>query len=174
MIILSNTKYCKIALKFYMERSACHKMFFLKDKMAIFWTFSTCIGDGSEQFRWTLTYQKQFLDVIQSGFAVRNGTLLDVIWMKRSSSGVSSFLSARTRVFSSQLCLHKTIDYSVSNCFMNVKMTSNIINVETSFRYVNHSAAFVSSRLLRFLISKFHPLSVICWRLLPIDLVNTS
>ena len=35
-----------------------------------------CIGDGSRHFRWTLTYQRQFLIVIQSGFAVRNGTVL--------------------------------------------------------------------------------------------------
>ena len=65
---------------------------FSKDKMSIFWTFSTCIGDGSAQFLWTLTNQRQFLDVIQSGFAVRNVTRLDVIWIKRASSGVS-FLS---------------------------------------------------------------------------------
>ena len=37
----------------------------------------------------TLTYQRQFLDVIQYGFAVKNATRLDMIWMKRSSSGVS-------------------------------------------------------------------------------------
>ena len=32
--------------------------------MSIFWTFSTCIGDGSRQFHWTLTYQRHFLYVI--------------------------------------------------------------------------------------------------------------
>ena len=40
------------------------------------------------------------------------------------------FLSIRSRVVSSQLCLHEMIDYSVSNCFMNIKMKSNIINVD--------------------------------------------
>ena len=68
--------------------------------------------------------------------------------------------SARSRAVSSQLCLHKTIDYSVSNCFMNMKMKSNIINVETSFRHANNSAAFVSGRLLRFQIPKFHLIKV--------------
>ena len=74
-----------------MERSACHKKFCSKGQLPIFWTFSVCIRDGSGQFRWTLTYQKLFLDVIQSGFAVRNVTRLDVICMKRSSIGVSFF-----------------------------------------------------------------------------------
>ena len=33
-----------------------------------------------------LMYQRQFLDVMQSEFAVWNLSCLDVIWMKRSSS----------------------------------------------------------------------------------------
>ena len=74
-----------------MERSACHKMLCKKTKMSIFWTFSTCTGDGSGQFRWKLTYQRQFQDVIQSGVAVWNVIRLDVIWMKSSSSGVRFF-----------------------------------------------------------------------------------
>ena len=118
--------------------------------MSIFWTFSTCIGDGSGQFWWTLKYKRQLLDVIQSGLAVRNITRLDVIWMKSSSSGVSFYRSARSRAVSSQLFLHETIDYSVSNCFMNIKVKTNIINYETSFRHANPSAAFVSGRLLRY------------------------
>ena len=61
-----------------------------------------------------------------------------------------------------QLCLHETIDYSVSNCFMNIKMKSNTINVETSFRHANLSAAFVFGRLLRFLMPKFHLIPVTC------------
>ena len=118
--------------------------------MSIFWTFSTCIGDGFGQIWWTLTYQRRFLDVIQSRFAVRNVIRLDVILMKCSSSGVRFFLSVRSRAVSSQLCLHETINYLVSNCFMNIKMKSNMINLENRFRHVNHSAAFVSGRLLRF------------------------
>ena len=41
-------------------------------------------------------------------------------------------------------------------------MNSNIINVETSFRNANHSAAFVSGRLLRFDIPKFHQIRMSC------------
>ena len=48
----------------------------------------------------------------------------------------------------------RAIDYSVNNCFMNIKMKSNIIDVEISFRHVIHSAAFVSGRLLRFHLPK--------------------
>ena len=157
-----------------MERSACHKMFFKKDKMYLFGTFSTWFGDGSGQFWWTLTYKRQFLDIIQSGLAVKNATRLDMIWMKRSSSGVSFCSVCRSRAASSQLCLHETIDYSVSNCFINIKMKSIIINVETNSRHANHSAASVSGRLLRFHIPKFHLIPVTCWCLLPSDLVNTS
>ena len=105
---------------------------------------------------------------------IRNVTRLDVIWMKLFSSGVSFYLSTRSCAVSSQLCLHETIDYSLINCFMNIKMKSNIINVETSFRHANHSAAFVYGKLLRFLIPKFHLIPVTCWCLLPSDLVNTS
>ena len=140
-----------------MERSACHKMFIKRTKCQYFLTFSTWFGDGSGQFWWILTYQIQFLDGIQSGFAVKkNATCLDMIWIKRSSSGVSFVMSAWSRSVSSQLCLHETTDYSVSNCFMNIKMKSIIINVETNFRHANHSAAFVSGRLLRFNIPQFH------------------
>ena len=138
--------------------------------MSIFWTFSTWFGDGSGQFWWIITYERQFLDVIQSGFAVKNATRLDLIWMKRSSSELVFVLSGRSRAVSSQLCLHETIDYSVSNCFMNIKMKSIIINVETNFRHVDHSALFVSGRLLRFQIPKFHPIPVTCWCLLSVTL----
>ena len=123
---------------------------FQKDKMSIFWSSSTCIWDGSGWFRWTLTYQRQFLDVLQSKFAVKkNISRLDVIWMK------GSFLPSRSRAVSSQISLHETIFYSVSNCFMNIKMNSNIINNENSFRHANHSTAFVSGRPLRFHIPNF-------------------
>ena len=53
-----------------MERSACHKKVFQKDKMSIFWTFSAYIGDGFWQFWWTLTYQRQSLYTIQSGIPI--------------------------------------------------------------------------------------------------------
>ena len=106
-------------------------------------------------------------------------------WKKCHSSFVKSewnvppmelgfFLSAQSRAVSSHLYLHETIDYSVSNCFMNIKMQSNIINVETCFRHANHSAEVVSGRLLRFHIPKFHRIPVTCWCLLPSDLVNMS
>ena len=65
-------------------------------------------------------------------------------------------------------------DKLVSNCFMNIKIKSIIINVETNFRHANHSAAFVSGRPLRFHIQKFHQIPVTCWSLPPSDLVNTS
>ena len=115
----------------------------------VFKTFFTWFGDGSGQFWWTLTYQRQFLDVIQNGFAAKMPPVL--IWSEWNVPPVELVfvLSARSRAVSSQLCLHETIDYSVSNCFMNIKMKSIIINVKT-----NHSAAFVSGWLLRFHIPK--------------------
>ena len=45
-------------------------------------------------------------------------------------------------------------------------------NVETSFRHAIHSAAFVSGRLLRFNIPKFHQNPITCWCVLSSDLVN--
>ena len=45
---------------------------------------------------------------------------------------------------------------------MNIKMKNSIINVETSFRIANHSAAFVAGMLLRFHKPKFHLIPVIC------------
>ena len=142
--------------------------------MSIFWTFSTWFRDCSGQFWLTLAYQRQFLDVIQSGFAVKMPPVL--IWSEWNVSLVELVfvLSVRSRAVSSHLCLHETIDYSVSNCFMNIKMKSIIINVETNFRHANHSAAFVSGRLLRFHIPKFHHIPVTCWCVLSSDLVNTS
>ena len=125
---------------------------FQKDKMSIFWSSSTCIWDGSGRCWWILSYQRRFLDVMQSEFVVRKLSRLDVIWTKRSSSGVSFCLPARSRAVSSQLSLHETIVYSVSIWSMNIKMNSNIIKVETRFRHANHSAFFVSGRLLRFKI----------------------
>ena len=149
-------------------------MFLKKDKMSIFWTFSKWFGDGSGQFWWPLTYQRQFLDVIQSGCTVKMPLVL--IWSEWNVLPVELLfvLSFRSRAVSSQLCLHETIDYSVSNCFMNIKMKSIIINGESNFRHANHSTAFVSGRLLRFHIPKFHHISVTCWCLLPNDIVNTS
>ena len=156
-----------------MERSACHKMFLKRTKCQNFEHFSTWFRDGSGQLWWTLTYQRQFLDVTQSGFAVKMPPIL--IWSEWNvTPGSYFFLSAQSWAVSSQLCLHETIGYSVSNCFMNIKMKSVIINVETNFRHANHSAAFVSGMLLWFHIPKFHHIPVTCWCLLPSDLVNTS
>ena len=59
--ILSNTKYCKIS---FVWSALPVIIFFQKDNISIFQTFSACIGDGSRQFWWTLTYQRQLLDVI--------------------------------------------------------------------------------------------------------------
>ena len=39
--------------------------------------------------------------------------------------GLVFIVSARSRAVSSQLCLHETIDYLVSNCFMNIKMKTS-------------------------------------------------
>ena len=109
----------------------------------------------------------------QSGFAERNLCRIDVIWMKRSFSGFRVFFSVcRLRAVSCQPCLPETIDCSINSCFMTTKMTSYIINVDTSFRHVNYSDAFVSGRLPRFHIPKFHHISVTCWCVLPSDLVN--
>ena len=136
---------------------------FQKDKLSIFWSSSTCRGDNSGRLWWMYQmYQRQFLDNMQNDFAVINISPLYVIWMKRSSSGVSFVLPVRSLEVSSQLSLHETIVYSVSNCFMNIKMKSTIINVETSFRHANHSAAFVCGRLLRFNIPKFHHIPITC------------
>ena len=84
--LLSNTKYCKIA---FVWSAVPVINVFQKDKMSIFWTISTCIRNGSGKFWWTFTLQRQFLDVISSRFAVKHVTRLDVIWIKRSFSGVS-------------------------------------------------------------------------------------
>ena len=96
----------------------------------------------------------------QSGFAERNLSRLDVIWMKRSSSGYSCFWSVRVRAVSSIPCLPETIVCSVSSSFIKTKMTSSIINDNTSFSHANYSDAFVSGRLPRFHIPKFHNISV--------------
>ena len=85
-----------------MECSVCHKMCFKSTKCQYFEHSLRASETVPGQFPWTLTYQRQFLDVIQSGFAVKNATRLDVIWMKRSSIR-ASFLSARSRAVSSQL-----------------------------------------------------------------------
>ena len=147
---------------------------FKKGKMSIFLTFSAWFGDGSRQFWWTLTYKRQFLDVKQSGIAVKNATRLDMIWMKRPSSGVS-FCSVypisgglKPNVFARNDWLFG------KQLFYEYQKKSIIINVETNFRHANHSAAFVSGWLLRFHIPKFHHIPVTCSCLLANDIVNTS
>ena len=148
-----------------MERSACHKMFFKRKTMSIFWTFSMCIGDGSGQLRWTLTYHRQFLDVLQSGFAVMLSEMAPVLMGSDRNGPPVEFVIFSVCPISGGLqstFLARMIDYSVNSCFMNIKMKSNMINVEISFRHAIHSAAFVSGRLLRFHIPKFHPIPVTC------------
>ena len=101
--------------------------------MSIFWTFSTWFGDGSGQFWWTITYERQSLDVTQSGFAVKkNAIRFDMIWMKRSSSELVFVLSVRSLAVSSQLCLCETIGYSVSNCFMNIKWKASLLMLKST------------------------------------------
>ena len=68
--------------------------------------------------------------------------------------------SVRFWTVSSQPCSPETTDYSVSSCFLNIKMTSNIINVDTNFRQYDNSAPFGSGRLSRFHIPKFNQISV--------------
>ena len=136
-----------------MERGACHKR-------------------ASEMVPGSFGGYSRTRDVMQSKFAVRNLSRLDVIRMKRSSSGVSFFSAFSISAVSSQISLHETIVNSVINCLMNIKMKSNIINVETSFRHANHSAAIVSDR--RFNIPKFHQIPLICWCVLSSDRVNKS
>ena len=147
---------------------------FQKDEMSIFLSSSTCILDCSRRFSWILTYRRQFLDVIQSEFAVRNFSCLDVIWEKRSSRGVNFSGLPDLRRSPANFLLYEMIVYSVSNCFMSIKMNSNIINVETSFRHAHHAAVFISGRLLWFNIPKFHQIPITCWCVLSSDLVYTS
>ena len=150
-----------------MERSACHKMFFKRKKMLIFWTFSTCIGDGYGQFWWTLTYQRQFLDVTQSGFAIKNVTRLDVIWMKRSSSGVFFCMPnlggfQRTLFARNDWLFGKQLFYE----YQNEKQHNSCWN------QLPPCQSFVSGRLLRFHIPQFHQILVTYW--IPSDRVRTS
>ena len=157
-----------------MERSACHKMF-LKRTKCQYLNILQVIRRRFRKFWWPLTYQRQFIYVIQSGFTVKKKPPV-LIWSEWNVPPVELLfvLSFRSRAVSSQLCLHDTIDYSVSNSFMNIKMKSIIINVESNFRHANHSTVFVSGRLLRFHIPKFHHISVTCWCLIPNDIVNKS
>ena len=103
---------------------------------------------------------------MQSEFAVRHLSRLDVICMKRSSSACPISGCLQPTFFARNDCLFG------KQMFMNIKMNSNIINVETSFRHVNHSAAFVSGRLLRFNIPEFHQMPITCLCVLSNDRVN--
>ena len=116
---------------------------------------STCNGGDSGQFQRTSVCQIQFPDVRKSGFAWRNLFHCYVIWMKHSSREFFSDCpisgGLKPTLFS------RKIKFSVSCYLMNyyIKMKSNIMNVDTSFRHANHSAAFVSCRLLQFHISHY-------------------
>ena len=130
--------------------------------MSLFSPSSTCIGDGSGRLLRILAYQRQFLDVQQSGCAGRNLSGLDE-WNVPPVDLVF-FRSVWFQAVSSKPCFPDAIDY--------IKMKSYIINVDTIFRHAKYSAAFVSGRILRFHIPKFHQIAVTCWCVLPSDLVN--
>ena len=135
-----------------MNSSICQKNV-LKRTKCQYLPSSMCIGYGPGRFQWILPYQRQLLDIQQSGFGGRNLFRFDVM---------SIFRPVRSLAVSSQPCLPETINCSVSSCnlFHEYQMTNNIINVDTSLRHANYSASFVSGRLLRFHIPKF--LSNIC------------
>ena len=128
-----------------------------------------CIGDGSWRF-WP-TGDPRLPETVsrrqESGFAEKN--LPPWSDLNETFLQWTFFCCPISGVFS-QPCLPETIDCSVSSCFMNTKMTSNIINVDTSFRHANYSDSFVSGRLPRF--QSFHQISVTCWCVLPSDLVS--
>ena len=120
---------------------------FLKDKMSIFWSSSMCIWDCSERCWWILTYQSQFLDIMQREFAVRNISCLNSIWMEYSTSGVFSACPIsdgfQQTSFASNECLFG------EQLLYEYQIEQQLINVETSFSHANHSASFVSGGILR-------------------------
>ena len=96
------------------------------------------------------------------------------MWYQWNIPPVESFFFRSANSGELQSTLFARNDWLLlSNCLMNVIMKSNIINVGSSFHHGNHLAAFVSGRLLRFHIPKFHQITVTCWYVLPSDLVNT-
>ena len=103
-----------------------------------------------------LAYKRMFS---RRKFAGRNLSGLNVIWMKWSSSGVIVFLFTRSRAVSSQPGLSETINWSLSNCFMNIKMKSSFINIDASFRHANHSSVFVSGSSRTEYSHKIRPVS---------------
>ena len=146
--------------------------------MSIFWTFSACIGHGSGQFRWTLTNQRQSLDVIQSEVAVRNVTRFDAIWMKRSSSGVGFFTfcpnsdGLQQTLFSQyDLFFGKQLFYEYQNEQQHIKLIMKLIMKPASAMLITQlrssPVGFCDSTYQHFI--KF-PLLVTC--LLPSDLVR--
>ena len=120
------------------------KKCFEKDKMLIFWPSFTCIGDGFGRFWWILAYQRQVLDIQQSGFAGRNISCVDVTWMKRSSSGGSFFsIIGLPDLGRSPANLFARTNWLFGGSFMNIKMRSYIINVDSSFYHARHSAGHI-------------------------------
>ena len=138
--------------------------------MSIFWPSSMCIGDSSRRFRWILAYQRQVLNFSKAGLLEEIYSTL--MWYKwndpRPQVELFFVLGGLQSTF-----LPEPIDYSVSSCLMNIKMQSNMININSSFRHASHSATLVSGRFLWFHIYKFHQFTVICWCVLPNDIVNT-
>ena len=145
-----------------MERSACQKVFFKRTRCQYF-EHSPCASetvldnyDGHSRTRDSsqMLYKADLLSEMAPVLmgSERNGPPVEFVIFSVCpiSGGLQSTFFVRT------------IDYSVNNCFMNIKMKSNMINVEINFRDAIHSAAFVSGRLLRFHIPKFHPITVTC------------
>ena len=154
-----------------MERSACHKTCFVKDKMSIFWPSSTCIGECSGRFRWMFTYQIRFLAVQQSRFTERNPFRL--MWYEWNSPSVEFFFTICPILGVPQSTMFAINDWvPVSSCFINIQMKTNIINVDTNFHYANYSTAFVSGRFPRFHIPTLNLIFVTCSCVLLNNLVN--
>ena len=126
-----------------MERSSCDKLFLKMTKCQYFEHSPRDSETVPESFGGHSRTRDSSQMLYKAGLLYKMPSVL--IWSEWNVPLVelAFVLSAQSRAVSSQLCLHETIDYSVSNCFMNIKMKSIIINIETNFRHANHSAAFV-------------------------------
>ena len=84
--------------------------------------------------------------------------------MKRLTSGVSFFGLSDLGQSSVNLFARngQLYDCMVSSRVMNIKRKNNIVNVDSSFRRENYSAASVHGRLLLFHLPKFYQTSVTC------------
>ena len=126
-----------------MERSACHKMFLKRTKCQYFEHSPRDSETVPDSFGGHSPTKDSSLMLYKACLLSKMQPVL--IWSEWNVPSVELVfvLSVRSRAVSSQLCLHETIDYSISNCCMNIKMKSIIINFKTNSRHANHSAAFV-------------------------------